>query len=128
MRVLPFAMMGSLIQVVVFVGGVAVFCASRKYKFISKSPTEAELIALSNNLGFIELFHEFISFLMNAIAEIPLIYQDNTSVISMVTSGGGNHADESYENSNVFGAGIIKGTESNHSLHSYIRDDCQWLD
>jgi hypothetical protein len=47
------------------------------------------LVALSDNLGFVELFHEFISFLTNAKIEIPLIYQDKMSVISMVTSGGG---------------------------------------
>ncbi len=44
---------------------------------------------LSDNLGLIELFHEFITFVMNSKIEIPLIYQDNTSVISMVTLGGG---------------------------------------
>jgi hypothetical protein len=29
-----------------------------------KSPTEAELIALTDNLGFVELFQEFVEFLM----------------------------------------------------------------
>ncbi len=38
--------------IVVFVGGLAVFCASRKQKCVSKSQTEAELVALSDNLGF----------------------------------------------------------------------------
>jgi hypothetical protein len=37
--------------VVIFVGGVAVYCASRKQKCVSKSSTEAELIALSDNIG-----------------------------------------------------------------------------
>ena len=73
----------------IFVGGVAVYCASRKQKCVSKSPTEAELVALSVNLEFVELFHEFISFITNSKVEIPLIYQDNTSFISMVMSGGG---------------------------------------
>jgi hypothetical protein len=74
--------------IVVFVGGVAVFCASQKQKCVCKSPTEAELVALSDNLGFVELFQEFITFVTNAKIETPLIYQDNTSVISMVTTGG----------------------------------------
>jgi hypothetical protein len=75
--------------VVIFVSGVAVFCASRKQKCVCKSPTEAELVALSDNLGFIELFQEFVTFITNAKVEVPLIFQDNTSVISMVTTGGG---------------------------------------
>jgi len=73
----------------VFVAGVAVYCALQKQKHVSKSPTEAELVALSDNLGFVELFHEFVSFLVNDKIKKPLIYQDNTLVISMVTNGGG---------------------------------------
>ncbi len=76
-------------RIVIFVGGVAVFCASRKQKCVRKSPTEAELVALLDNLGIVELFQEFISFVTNSRVEIPLIYQDNTSVISLVTEGGG---------------------------------------
>jgi hypothetical protein len=71
------------------IGGVAVFCASRKQKCVSKSPTEAELVALSDNLGFVELFQEFLSFVTNSRVTASVIFQDNTSVISMVTSGGG---------------------------------------
>jgi len=58
-------------------------------KFVSKSPMEAELVALSDNLGFIELIQEFITFVTNATVEVPLIFQDNTLVISTVTTGGG---------------------------------------
>jgi hypothetical protein len=61
----------------------------RKQKCVSKSPTEAELIALSDNVGFVELFHEFLSFILNCSVEVPTVYQDNTSVISLVTNGGG---------------------------------------
>jgi hypothetical protein len=75
--------------IVVFDSGGAVFCASQKQKCVSKSLTKAKLMALSDNLGFIELFQEFITFVTNAKIEIPLIFQDNTSVISMVTTGGG---------------------------------------
>jgi hypothetical protein len=42
--------------IMVMIGGVSVFFASWKQKCISKSPTEAELVALSDNVGFIELF------------------------------------------------------------------------
>jgi hypothetical protein len=37
--------------IVLFVGGVAVYCASQKQKCVNKSPTEAELVALSDNIG-----------------------------------------------------------------------------
>ena len=36
--------------IVIFVGGVAVFCALHKQNCVCKSPTEAELVALSDNL------------------------------------------------------------------------------
>jgi hypothetical protein len=50
---------------------------------------EAELVALSDNVGFIELFAELVAFVINEPMVTPVIYQDNTSVIDMVTSGGG---------------------------------------
>jgi magnesium-transporting ATPase (P-type) len=74
---------------VVKIGGVAVLCASCKQKCVSKSPTEAALVALLDNLGFVELFQEFLSFVTNSMVTASVIFQDNTSVISMVTSGGG---------------------------------------
>jgi hypothetical protein len=42
-----------------------------------------------DNLGLIELFHEFTEFVMGAKVEKPTIYQDCTAVISLVTKGGG---------------------------------------
>jgi len=71
------------------IGGVGVYFASRKQKCVSKSPTEAELIALPDNVGFVELFHEFLSFILNCYMKVPTVYQDNTSLISLVTLGGG---------------------------------------
>jgi hypothetical protein len=75
--------------IVVQVGGVSVYFGSRKQKCVCKSPTEAELVALSDNLGFIELFGEMLEFMLNTKCEVPLVYEDNTSVIEMVTMGGG---------------------------------------
>jgi hypothetical protein len=75
--------------VVVKVGGASVFFGSKKQKCVSNSPTEAELVVLSDNAGFIELFAEFVAFIMNSEQMRPLIYQDSTLVISMVTEGGG---------------------------------------
>jgi hypothetical protein len=75
--------------VVVKVGGMPVFFGSKKQKCVSKSPTEAELVALSDNIGLAELFAEFVAFVTNSEQMKPLIYQDSTSVITMVTEGGG---------------------------------------
>jgi hypothetical protein len=74
---------------IVKIGGGVVFFASRKQKCVSKSPTEAELVALSDNLSFVELFQEFLGFITNSMVTASIIFQDNTSVISMVISGGG---------------------------------------
>jgi hypothetical protein len=75
--------------VFVKIWGVGVFFASRTQKCVSKSPTEAELIALSDNVGFVELFHEFLLFILNCSVEVPTVHQDNTLVISLVTIRGG---------------------------------------
>ncbi len=75
--------------VAVFVGGALVYAASRKQKCMTKSPTESELVALMDNVGFMELFEEFLSFLLNIKERTPVIYQDCTSVIDLVTKGGG---------------------------------------
>ena len=48
------------------------------------------MVALTDNIGFVELFEEFFSFIVNREKKMPpLIYQDSTSVISLVTKGGG---------------------------------------
>jgi len=75
--------------VLIVIGGVVVYISSRKQKCIAKSPTEAELVGLTDNIGLVELFHEFISFLFGKPIPTPIIYQDSTSVISLVTRGGG---------------------------------------
>jgi hypothetical protein len=76
-------------RVVILVGGVAVYYGSRKQKCVSKSPTEAELVALSDHLVLVERFAEFLAFVTDSEEIKPLIYQDSTSVITMVTEGGG---------------------------------------
>ncbi len=75
--------------VAIFMGGALVSAPSHKQKCVTKSPTESELVALSDNLGFIELFEEFLAFVENCGKKMPTIYQDSTSVISLVTKGGG---------------------------------------
>ena len=75
--------------VAVFVGRALVYAASRKQKWMTKSPMESELMALTDNVGFMELFEEFLSFLLNVKERTPVVYQDCTSVIDLVTKGGG---------------------------------------
>jgi len=51
---------------------------------MSKSPTEAELIALTDNLGFVELFQEFVEFLTMSKQKPATIYQDCSAVVTLV--------------------------------------------
>jgi hypothetical protein len=76
--------------VIIFANGVPVYTASRKQKCMMKSPTEAELLGLTDYIGLVELFHEFWCFLNenNKMAQ-PIIHQDTTSVLSLITQGGG---------------------------------------
>ena len=73
----------------VFIGNALVFAASRKQKCVSKSPTDSELIALSDNVQFVEFFAEFIAFITNSKFKSPIIYEDCTAAITLVTEGGG---------------------------------------
>ncbi len=56
---------------------------------MSKSPTEAELTALTENLGLVEFFHEFMEFIMKEKFEIPVVYQDCNVIVLLVMKGGG---------------------------------------
>jgi hypothetical protein len=76
--------------VIIFANGAPVYVASRKQKCMTKSPTEAELVGLTDHIGIVELFHEFWCFLIgdDDITK-PLVYQDSTSVLTLITQGGG---------------------------------------
>jgi hypothetical protein len=75
--------------VLIYVGDTLAYVASKKQKCMSKSPTEAELIALSDNLGLVELFKEFLEFITQSKIPAPVVYQDCSAVVSLVTQGGG---------------------------------------
>jgi hypothetical protein len=75
--------------VVLYVGEMLVFMSFKKQKCTSKSPTEVELIAFTNNSGFAELFQEFVEILTIQNQKPPTIYQDFNVVVSLVTKGGG---------------------------------------
>jgi hypothetical protein len=46
------------------------------------------LVALTDSVGFVELFEEFFCFVLNIQPRVPIFYQDSTSVISFITKGG----------------------------------------
>ncbi len=75
--------------VIVYVGETLVYFLLKKQKCMSKSPTEAELIGLTDNLGLVELFKEFVEFVAGHEVQVPIVYQDCKAVLSLVTKGGG---------------------------------------
>jgi hypothetical protein len=70
-------------------GGATVLTVSRKQKIVTKDSTEAELVALSDLVTEVERSHEFVCEQGVIGVETPVIFQDNTSTISMVEEGGG---------------------------------------
>ncbi len=75
--------------VAVYVAGVLVYASSWKQKCITKSPTESELVALTDNLSLVELFHEFLEFVTARPINKPVVLQDCSAVVQLVTTGGG---------------------------------------
>ena len=75
--------------VIITIGGGVVFVSSKKQKCMTASRTESELGGLTDNLGLVGLFYEFVCFLPGRRIGIPIVYQDSTSVISLITRGGG---------------------------------------
>jgi hypothetical protein len=49
---------------------------------MSKSPMEVELTSLTDNLGFIELFQEFVEFLIEKRVNTPIVFQDCSAVVT----------------------------------------------
>ena len=54
-----------------------------------KGPIKVELIALTDNLGLIELFQEFVEFISRQKIKAPMVYQDYNAVVMLVTKGRG---------------------------------------
>jgi hypothetical protein len=78
----------------VMLGNTLVHEACRKQKIVTKNSTEAELVALSDYHLEGELIEEFLLELSNMMDEelitnVHLVYQDNTSTITLVKNGGG---------------------------------------
>ena len=47
------------------------------------------MIALTDNVGLVELFKEFVEFLIMKRIPGPIVYEDCNAVVSLVTLGGG---------------------------------------
>jgi hypothetical protein len=78
----------------VFLGQTLVHETCRKQKLITKNSTEAELVALADHFEEGELIETFLMDLGHLLGEdivsnVHLVYQDNQSTISLVTTGGG---------------------------------------
>jgi hypothetical protein len=75
--------------VVIAIGGVVVFISSKKQKCVAKSPTDAELIALSDNIDLLSLFGEFLEFICNGAVEKPIIFEDCKACMDLALYAGG---------------------------------------
>ena len=72
----------------IYLGGACIWCSSRKQKIVTKDSTEAELVALQDMLLMVEQIQEFL-IQQGVELNLPVIFQDNTSTITLVTQGGG---------------------------------------
>ena len=79
----------SSMGIAVFLDKALIFAASRKQKCVTKAPTDSELVGLTGHISFVEMFGEFLAFIMNTKFVPPVIYQDCTAVIVLVTKCGG---------------------------------------
>jgi len=73
---------------VIMVGSTAVECITRKQKCVARDSTEAEMVALEGLALDVEWHNEWYKG-QGYEMELPLIFQDNTSTITLVTKGGG---------------------------------------
>ncbi len=74
--------------VIVLVGGAPIYFRLKNQKCVSKSPIEAELVLLLDNVGVVELLQEFQAFMMNTALPDPVVFHDSPSVITLVMQGG----------------------------------------
>jgi hypothetical protein len=75
---------------IVCVGGVPVLFQSSKHKIVTKDSTESELVGVSDKHLTVVQCYDFMS--EQGYGEIvPIILQENTSTISLITKGGGRY-------------------------------------
>ena len=72
------------------IGEATVLAKSSKHKMVSKDSTEGELVGLTDRVDGVLRLDEFMSYQGHEM-DLPVIFQDNMSTISMVTAGGGKY-------------------------------------
>ena len=60
--------------IALFLGKALVFAASMKQKCVTKSPTDSELVGLTDHISFVEMFGDFLAFITNSKFMPPVIY------------------------------------------------------
>jgi hypothetical protein len=70
-------------------GGIVVYVSSKKQKCIAKSPTDAEVVSLLDNIDLVDLFHEFAEFISNETLPVPMIYKDCKACIDLAKGAKG---------------------------------------
>lgn len=75
---------------VLTVGGATVLCKSQKQKIVTKDSTEAELVGLHDMLTHVNQCCDFLTG-QGVQTEAPVVFQDNTSTITLVTKDGGKY-------------------------------------
>jgi hypothetical protein len=73
---------------VITMGNTCINASSRKQKIVTKDSTEAEIVALQDMTTLVQKCHHFLEY-QGIEPKIPLILQDNTSAITLVTTSGG---------------------------------------
>ena len=74
----------------IMIGDACIWCSSKKQKIVTKDSTEAELVSLQEMLLMVEKCQEFMEN-QGFRLKLPLILQDNTSTITLVSKGGGKY-------------------------------------
>jgi hypothetical protein len=113
--------------VMLYVGETFVYISSKKQKCMSKSLTEVELTGLTNNLGFIELFQEFVEFLTGKKVNVLIVYQDCSAVVTWVTKGWRYHEDQASLSLNEFGERNGGSGEDSCGICQGSGDEGRWL-
>ena len=104
----------------IFIGSTLVDVITRKQKCASRDSTESELIALSDLVTDVEWHNEWFEN-QGYNFETPLIYQDNTSTITLVT----NESSGKMRNKHLRAqrAAVYEGYERKYYTFEYIRTD-----
>jgi hypothetical protein len=100
----------------IFVGNTLVEVLTRKQKCAARDSTEAELVALSDmvlDVGWHQEWYREQGYDL----EIPLVYQDNTSTITLVTEGGGKMRTKHMR---ALKASVLEGYEEKEYDFKYI--------